>query len=315
MTETKNKKSISKKTLIAGIIQENPVFVSLLGMCSALATTTSIESALGMGLLVIFTLVCSNVLISLLRKLIPAEVKIPCYIIIIATFVTIVKMLTEAFLPDLYQSLGVFISLIVVNCIILGRAESFASKNSVGLSLLDGIGSGIGYTLALVVIAVIREFFGTGGFAIGVYFPIKEIHLILIPQKYTISLLTQPTGGFLTFGIVLGVVAYIGQRKAAKAERLKQERIQMLIAKKQEENRKKAEEAAKAKALEEANNKALEAKAEDNKAETSTEAKEAPKQEAKEEVKQDEVKDDKKEASSEDKNEEKDSEEEKKVTV
>ena len=305
MTETKNKKSISKKTLIAGIIQENPVFVSLLGMCSALATTTSIESALGMGLLVIFTLVCSNVLISLLRKLIPAEVKIPCYIIIIATFVTIVKMLTEAFLPDLYQSLGVFISLIVVNCIILGRAESFASKNSVGLSLLDGIGSGIGYTLALVVIAVIREFFGTGGFAIGVYFPIKEIHLILIPQKYTISLLTQPTGGFLTFGIVLGVVAYIGQRKAAKAERLKQERIQMLIAKKQEENRKKAEEAAKAKALEEAN----------NKAETSTEAKEAPKQEVKEEVKQDEVKDDKKEASSEDKKEEKDSEEEKKVTV
>jgi electron transport complex protein RnfE len=315
MTETKNKKSISKKTLIAGIIQENPVFVSLLGMCSALATTTSIESALGMGLLVIFTLVCSNVLISLLRKLIPAEVKIPCYIIIIATFVTIVKMLTEAFLPDLYQSLGVFISLIVVNCIILGRAESFASKNSVGLSLLDGIGSGIGYTLALVVIAVIREFFGTGGFAIGVYFPIKEIHLVLIPQKYTISLLTQPTGGFLTFGIVLGIVAYIGQRKAAKAERLKQERIQMLIAKKQEENRKKAEEAAKAKALEEANNKALEAKAEDNKAETSTEAKEAPKQEVKEEAKQEEKKDDKKETSSEEVKEEKESEEEKKVTV
>ena len=132
MTDTKAKKqSVSKKTLIAGIIQENPVFVSLLGMCSALATTTSIESALGMGLLVIFTLVCSNVLISLLRKLIPAEVKIPCYIIIIATFVTIVKMLTEAFLPALYQSLGVFISLIVVNCIILGRAESFASKNNV----------------------------------------------------------------------------------------------------------------------------------------------------------------------------------------
>ena len=315
MTETKNKKSISKKTLIAGIIQENPVFVSLLGMCSALATTTSIESALGMGLLVIFTLVCSNVLISLLRKLIPAKVKIPCYIIIIATFVTIVKMLTEAFLPDLYTSLGVFLPLIVVNCIILGRAESFASKNNVWLSFLDGIGSGIGYTIALVIIAVIREFFGTGGFAIGVYFPIKEIHLVLIPQKYTISLLTQPTGGFLTFGIVLGIVAYIGQRKAAKAERLKQERIQMLIAKKQEENRKKAEEAAKAKALEEANNKALEAKAEDNKAENSTEAKEAPKQEVKEEVKQDEVKDDKKEASSEDKKEEKDSEEEKKVTV
>ncbi len=224
-------------------------------------------------------------------------------------------MLTEAFLPDLYQSLGVFISLIVVNCIILGRAESFASKNSVGLSLLDGIGSGIGYTLALVVIAVIREFFGTGGFAIGVYFPIKEIHLILIPQKYTISLLTQPTGGFLTFGIVLGIVAYIGQRKAAKAERLKQERIQMLIAKKQEENRKKAEEAAKAKALEEANNKALEAKAEDNKAETSTEAKEAPKQEVKEEAKQEEKKDDKKETSLEEVKEEKESEEEKKVTV
>lgn len=313
MTDTKAKKSISKKTLIAGIIQENPVFVSLLGMCSALATTTSIESALGMGLLVIFTLVCSNVLISLLRKLIPAEVKIPCYIIIIATFVTIVKMLTEAFLPELYQSLGVFISLIVVNCIILGRAESFASKNNVWLSFLDGIGSGIGYTIALVIIAVIREFFGTGGFAIGVYFPIKEIHLVLIPQKYTISLLTQPTGGFLTFGIVLAVIAYINNRKAAKAERLKQERIQMLIAKKQEENRRKAEEAAKAKALEEANAKAAEAN-NDKQEEVKQEKVEEPKkEEAPKEVKTEEVKEEpKKEEPS---KEEKPSEdEEKKVT-
>ena len=314
MTDTKAKKqSVSKKTLIAGIIQENPVFVSLLGMCSALATTTSIESALGMGLLVIFTLVCSNVLISLLRKLIPAEVKIPCYIIIIATFVTIVKMLTEAFLPALYQSLGVFISLIVVNCIILGRAESFASKNNVGLSFLDGIGSGIGYTIALVIIAVIREFFGTGGFAIGVYFPIKEIHLILIPQKYTISLLTQPTGGFLTFGIVLAVIAYINNRKAAKAERLKQERIQMLIAKKQEENRRKAEEAAKAKALEEANAKAAEAN-NDNKEEVKQEKVEEPKkEEAPKEVKTEEVKEEpKKEEPS--KEEKTSNDEEKKVT-
>ena len=123
------KKKVSAKAIfLAGLITENPVFVSLLGMCPTLATTKSVESALGMGILVILTLIGSNILISLLRKLIPAEVKIPCYIVIIATFVTIIKMLCQAFVPDLYSSLGVFISLIVVNCIILGRAEAFASK-------------------------------------------------------------------------------------------------------------------------------------------------------------------------------------------
>ena len=124
----KKQKSKNLKVFLAGIINENPVLVGLLGMCPTLATTKSLESAFGMGILGILTLVGSNVLISLLRKIIPAEVKIPCYIVIIATFVTIIKMLSEAFLPELYESLGVFISLIVVNCIILGRAEAFASK-------------------------------------------------------------------------------------------------------------------------------------------------------------------------------------------
>ena len=149
--------------LTKGIIKENPLFVLLLGTCPSLATTTSLEGAIGMGFLFTFVLIGSNVVISLLRKIIPSQIKIPCYIVIIATFVTIVKMLSEAFLPELYSTLGVFISLIVVNCIVLGRAEAFASKNGVGASLLDGIGMGIGYTLALVIMALVREILGTGG--------------------------------------------------------------------------------------------------------------------------------------------------------
>ena len=135
--EKEIKQSESKKIFLAGLITENPTFVSLLGMCPTLATTKSVEAALGMGILVILVLIGSNILISLLRKLIPSEVKIPCYIVIIASLVTIIKMLTEAFVPALYSSLGVFISLIVVNCIILGRAEAFASKNGVKASFFD----------------------------------------------------------------------------------------------------------------------------------------------------------------------------------
>ena len=166
------KKISLKKTLLAGIITENPVFVSLLGMCSTLATTKSIEAAFGMGIMVLLVLIGSNVLISLLRNIIPSEAKIPCYIIIIATFVTIVKMLCEAFIPALYSGLGVFISLIVVNCIILGRAEAFASKNGVAYSLVDAVGTGIGFTMAICIIAFIREILGTGAITIGVYFPL-----------------------------------------------------------------------------------------------------------------------------------------------
>ena len=199
--------------LTKGIIKENPLFVLLLGTCPSLATTTSLEGAIGMGILFTFVLVGSNVVISLLRKIIPAQIKIPCYIVIIATFVTIVKMLSEAFLPELYSTLGVFISLIVVNCIVLGRAEAFASKNSVGASLLDGVGMGIGYTLALVIMAFAREFLGTGGITIGEIFTFLP-HVSFTPlANYSMAVFTMPAGAFLVLGIILAILASINMRK------------------------------------------------------------------------------------------------------
>lgn len=207
----------SKKTLILkGIIKENPLFVTLLGLCPALATTTSVESALGMGLLFMFVLIGSNVVISLLRKIIPDQVKIPCYIVIIATFVTIVKMLSEAILPELYTTLGVFISLIVVNCIVLGRAEAFASKNTVLNSFFDAIGNGIGYTMAIVIIALFREVLGTGGITIGVVLNFLPFVEILPLKDYAISLFTMPAGAFLVLGVVLAVIAAIKNKKEEK---------------------------------------------------------------------------------------------------
>lgn len=200
--------------LTKGLIKENPLFVLLLGTCPSLATTTSLEAAIGMGILFTFVLIGSNVVISLLRKLIPSQIKIPCYIVIIATFVTIVKMLSEAFLPELYSTLGVFISLIVVNCIVLGRAEAFASKNDVGSSLLDGIGMGIGYTLALVIMGLVREILGTGGITIG------EIFTFLPPVSFTpladyaMSIFTMPAGAFLVLGVILAILAYHANKKA-----------------------------------------------------------------------------------------------------
>lgn len=209
------KKSERLKTLTNGIFVENPLFVMLLGTCPALATTTSIEGAIGMGLLFTIVLVCSNVLISLCRKIIPDEIHIPCYIVIIATFVTMVKLLSEAFLPELYSTLGVFISLIVVNCIVLGRAEAFACKHSVLDSLLDGIGMGIGYTLALFIIAFFREFLGTGGFTIGAIFTFIPQASWLPLEDYAISFFTFPSGGFLVLGIILAVIAAYKNAKTA----------------------------------------------------------------------------------------------------
>lgn len=234
-----------KKTFLAGLITENPVFVSLLGMCPTLATTKSIEGALGMGLLVILTLMGSNVLISLLRKVIPSEVKIPCYIIIIATFVTIVKMLCQAFVPALYDSLGVFISLIVVNCIILGRAESFASKNGPLASLIDALGSGLGFTMAICIIALFREILGTGAITIGEYFPIgTKIVLQMIPTQFTINLFVQSAGGFLTLGSVLAFMAWRKNKKEDRKALEQKKKIEELKAKKAAElAAKKAQEA------------------------------------------------------------------------
>jgi len=240
---------------VSGIIKENPVFVSLLGMCPTLATTKSVESAIGMGILVILVLLGSNLLISLLRKIIPSEVKIPCYIVVIATFVTIVKMLTQAFIPALYSSLGVFISLIVVNCIILGRAEAFASKHGPVASILDAIGTGIGYTMALCIVALIRELAGTGAISFGVYFPIgKAYFLHIFPQQYALSIFVQSAGGFLALGIVLAVMACYKNIKDDKKAAAEKARIEELKKKKAEALAKKKaeEEAAKAAAAVEA---------------------------------------------------------------
>ncbi|MCQ2323677.1 MAG: electron transport complex subunit E [Paludibacteraceae bacterium] len=150
------------KTLTNGILKENPTFGLVLGMCPTLATTTSAENGMFMGLATMFVLICSNVVISLLKNLIPDKVRIPSFIVVIATFVTVVQLLMQAYLPPIYEKLGLFIPLIVVNCIVLGRAEAFAAKNSVGLSALDGIGMGLGFTLSLTIIGAVRELLGTG---------------------------------------------------------------------------------------------------------------------------------------------------------
>ncbi len=154
--------SNAMKTLTNGILKENPTFALVLGMCPTLATTTSAVNGMSMGLATLFVLVCSNVVISLLKNLIPDKVRIPAFIVVIATFVTMVQLAMQAYLPAIYDVLGLFIPLIVVNCIVLGRAEAFAAKNSVGLSALDGLGMGLGFTLSLTVLGIIREFLGAG---------------------------------------------------------------------------------------------------------------------------------------------------------
>lgn len=222
----KREKGYIKNNFLKGIFIENPLFVSILGTCPALATTKSIEAALGMGLLFTIVLICSNMLISLLRKIIPEEIRTPAYIVIIATFVTIVKMLTNAFLPELYSTLGVFISLIVVNCIVLGRAEAYASKNNVFDSLIDALGMGVGYTLALLVMALFREILGTGAFSFGKIFTfIPFFKLQIIPKGYEISLFQNPAGAFIVFACILAVLSFRKNRKAElKANILKQEK-------------------------------------------------------------------------------------------
>ena len=223
----KRNKGYTKANFLKGILIENPLFVSILGTCPALATTKSIEAAIGMGLLFTFVLICSNILVSLLRKLIPEEVRTPAYIVIIATFVTIVKMLTQAFLPELYSTLGVFISLIVVNCIVLGRAEAYASKNNVFDSFIDALGMGLGYMVALFTMAFFRELLGTGGFTFGKIFTfIPTYKLQIIPKGYEIKLFQNPAGAFIVFGLILATIACIKNKKAEyKAYLDKQEKI------------------------------------------------------------------------------------------
>lgn len=194
-------KKIDKKTpvgaLLNGLIWENPTFVLMLGMCPTLAITTAAVNGVGMGLATTFVLVCSNLFISLLRHAIPEKVRIPSFIVIIASFVTMLEMLMKAYLPDLSASLGVYIPLIVVNCIILARAESFAFKNPVLPSVMDGLGMGLGFTIAITLLAAIRELFGSG----------TLFGMQVMPESYeTIGILTSPAGGFITLGLLLIVV-------------------------------------------------------------------------------------------------------------
>ncbi len=208
-----------KGNFTKGIVKENPIFVYLLGMCPALAVTQSVEGALGMGLLVILVLMGSNAVVSLLKNIIPDEIRIPAYIVIIATFVTVIQMLTDAFAASLAESLGVFISLIVVNCLVLGRAESFASKNGVIDSIVDGIGMGIGFTLSLVLIGFIRELIGTGAIAYGQKLPLPvEGSIRVIPEDFSISIFTMAPGAFLTIGLLLAGFTAYGNSKKSKGE-------------------------------------------------------------------------------------------------
>ena len=191
-------KKVSNISLLTrGIIFENPVFVLMLGTCPTLATTTNVVGAFGMGIAALLVLLCSNIIISLFRKIIPDSVRIPCYIVIIAGFVSIVQMIVHAYFPELYEMLGVYLALVTVNCIILGRAEMFASKNPVGRAALDGLGMGIGFTLALTVMATIREVFGAASFA-GIEIPFLA--------NYKIEFLTKAPGGLLVYGLIIALV-------------------------------------------------------------------------------------------------------------
>ena len=199
------KKDNNLSLLTKGILAENPVFVLILGTCPTLATTTNVAGAFGMGIAALVVLLCSNVLVSLLRKVIPDSVRIPCYIVIIAGFVSIVQMLVQAFLPALYEMLGVYLALVTVNCIILGRAERFASKNSVGRSALDGLGMGLGFTLALCAMATIREVLGNASFA-GIEIPFLE--------SFKIEFLVKAPGGMLVYGLLIALVYKLTHGKA-----------------------------------------------------------------------------------------------------
>ncbi|MFA5560152.1 MAG: electron transport complex subunit RsxE [Acholeplasmataceae bacterium] len=225
MTEAKQKVNLSVDNkdnnllsiFTTGIIKENSIFAMALGLCPALAISQTFESAFGMSLLVVIVLILTNATISALRNFIPGAVRLPAYIIIIATEVTVINMFVDAFALDLSQALGVFIPLITVNCIVLGRAESFASKNSVGKSIIDGAGTALGYGIALSLIGFFRELIGTGMIKIGVLLPLP-FEFILFENwglsKYALGIFSQPPGAFLVMGIMIAVIAVYKNMRA-----------------------------------------------------------------------------------------------------
>ena len=216
-----------KKQFKEGLITNNPVLVQLIGMCATMAITTTLFNGVGMGLSVLIILTCCNVVVSAIRKIIPNEIRLAIFVVIIAGFVTIVDLLLKAYIPALSDALGVFIPLIVVNCIIIGRAEAFCQKNTVGASFFDGIFQGIGYTLVLIVMCVFRELTGSGRFGGGLIDLAKGITMDgtgagiqIFPETYGASIMTLPFGGFLTLGLLIAVMQY-ALKKSAKKQELK----------------------------------------------------------------------------------------------
>ena len=213
----------SKMSILTnGILNENPVLRLVLGTCPTLATTTMASNGIGMGLAATFVLLCSNIVISALRKIIPDQVRIPCYITVIAGFVSVVQMVVKAYVPDLDKALGVYLPLIVVNCIILGRAEMFASKNGILDSALDGIGMGIGFTITLTIMGSIREIIGSGTWMAGLGKLIPSLgadfSIQVIPESIdTFSLMTSAPGGFFVFGVLMAGAAWLTNRPKKEA--------------------------------------------------------------------------------------------------
>ena len=222
-----------KKQFKDGLITQNPVLVQLLGMCSTMAITTSMFNGIGMGLSVLIILTCCNIVISALRKVIPNDIRIAIYVVVIAGFVTVVDLMLQAYIPALASALGVFIPLIVVNCIIIGRAESFAAKNGIGASALDGIFQGIGYTVVLVIMCIVREFLGQGTFGGGFIDVANGFRITmdgsgggiqLMPAEFGALAMILPFGGFLTLGVLIAAVQYFmrkSEEKKAKKEAVK----------------------------------------------------------------------------------------------
>ena len=206
-----------KKQFIEGLLTQNPVLVQVLGMCSTMAITTSFFNGLGMGLAVTVILTLSNVIISAIRKIVPDKIRIAMFIVVIAGFVTCVDLLIQAFVPDLAASLGVFIPLIVVNCIILGRAESFSYKNGIAASFFDGIFQGIGYTVVLLIMCIIREFLGAGTFGGGLLGPDGK-GIQILPSQFPAGMLTLPVGGFLVLACLIAAMQWALSRSKNKEE-------------------------------------------------------------------------------------------------
>ncbi len=216
-----------KKQFKEGLITNNPVLVQLIGMCATMAITTTLFNGVGMGLSVLIILTCCNVVVAAIRKIIPNEIRLAIFVVIIAGFVTIVDLLLKAYIPALSDALGVFIPLIVVNCIIIGRAEAFCQKNTVGASFFDGIFQGMGYTLVLIIMCVFREFTGSGRFGGGLIDLAKGITMDgtgagiqIFPETYGASIMTLPFGGFLTLGLLIALMQY-ALKKSAKKQELK----------------------------------------------------------------------------------------------